>query len=142
MAKCKLCGKGTAGNFCCPAHSQTWYTINFPDHTCLFCGAQLYPQGTSHKNYLKSLYCGHPHRSSFLKLGFKAIKPFKEVGEFEVVVVTIANFDYKIQLVENLIGRNFYCYVLNVQKNEIIKTQVYGKRHVCIKEAIDGLKQW
>lgn len=139
MAKCKICGKPTPGKFCCPDHSDQWYTMNFPDHTCLYCGAQLTPQGLNHKLYLKTLYCGMKHKGGFMQ-GLWSAKPFKEVGEFETTIVTVKATYCIVQMVEDLVNKLFYCYIFNTETGEITKTKTYKKRHVCINEVLDGFK--
>lgn len=71
MGVCRICNKKTPGQFCCPAHSNLWFEINYPDHKCKACGVQLYPDGRSLKEYLKAKFCCNKHKNISPELWLK-----------------------------------------------------------------------
>lgn len=112
MAVCKFCGKKTGLNHYCTQHKQQYYHERFPDHTCLWCNEQLYPNGVSHSQFLKQIFCSADCRGMFLEIGLRFAQPVVQVKDLERTVTTIHRDDEYIQLVEDLVSKKFYTLII------------------------------
>jgi len=108
MAVCRICNKKTQQKFCCTEHAKLWYSINFPDHKCLTCGEQLFPDGISHREFLKRLFCSNKCRTNLAMRGFIAVKSNWPVGSGEVLRSTLKRDNELIHIIFKPLLKKFY----------------------------------